>query len=298
MLLALGGGSAIDAAKAIAGLATNGGQTVDYMEVVGAGRKITQPALPWMAIPTTAGTGAEATRNAVISHVEKQYKASLRSPHLLPRMALVDAELGLHVRPEITARAGLDALTQLIEAYTSQGANPLTDALALRGIECVARSLRQAYAHGDDLDAREEMALAALLSGICLNNAGLGAVHGFASPLGARFPVPHGVVCGVLLPHVLVANLAELERTRPAGAVWEKYKAVAGIVNPGSAPQACVAWTKDLVAEFKLPGLAHYGLTEKDIPELVAAAQKSNSMRYNPVALSGEVLAGILRAAR
>jgi alcohol dehydrogenase class IV len=280
---------------------------LDYLEVVGKGRKIARPAAQWIAIPTTAGTGAEVTRNAVIACPEKQFKASIRSHHLLPRVALVDAELHVHVRREVTARSGMDALTQLLEAYTSTGAEPLTDALALEGLACAARSLQRAYEHGDDLDAREDMALAALLSGLCLSNAGLGAVHGFAAPLGARFAAPHGAVCAALLPHVLEANTAALQALSAsdarARAVLERY-ATAGRLLAGNcalaqpdAVRACVARTRRLVAELHIPRLSVFGMTESDVPALVALAQKSSSMRYNPVALSADALAHILRQA-
>jgi alcohol dehydrogenase class IV len=301
-LIALGGGSALDAAKAISGLSTNGGAALDYMEVVGKGQKLARPGLPWLAIPTTAGTGAEATRNAVIGCVEKTFKASIRSPHLLPRVALVDAELTLHVRPEITARSGMDALTQLIESYTSKGAQPFTDALALQGLRHAARSLKPAFHHGEDLDAREDMSLAALFSGLCLNASGLGAVHGFASPLGASFSVPHGHVCAVLLPHVLAENIAALA-AQPAPNALARYAEIGRLLAgepqlpTQAALRACVECTKSLVAEFALQGLRHFGLTEADIPAQVALAQKSNSMRQNPTALPAEVLARILRQA-
>ncbi|MCY3019991.1 MAG: iron-containing alcohol dehydrogenase [Planctomycetota bacterium] len=303
LLIAVGGGSAIDAGKAIAGLLANGGVALDYMEVVGKGQKITRPAVPWLAVPTTAGTGAEATRNAVIGCPEKHFKASIRSHHLLPRVALVDAELGLHVRPEITARSGMDALTQLIEAYTSTGAEPLTDALALEGVSRAARSLRRAYHRGDDLDAREDMALAALLSGICLSAAGLGAVHGFAAPLGAQFPAPHGAVCAALLPHVLAANIAALRAGAPESPVLARYAAVGrtlagdASLSQAQALDACGRITRDLVAELSIPRLGQYGITESDIAGLVALARQSSSMRYNPAALSADVLAEVLRRA-
>ena len=303
-LIALGGGSALDAAKAIAGLLTNGGEALDYMEVVGRGRKIARPAAPWVAVPTTAGTGAEVTRNAVIACVEKQFKASIRSHHLLPRVALVDAELGASVRPEITARSGMDALTQLIEAYTSLGATPLTDVLALEGLSR-ARALRRAYHDGQDLEAREDMALAALLSGLCLSNAGLGAVHGFAAPLGARFPAPHGAVCAILLPGVLAANIAALQSATDKGAAASlgRYATVGRLLAPAMAGslsqelQACVDVTTKLVRELHIPRLAQYGIGVKDIPALVGAAQKSSSMRYNPATLPGEALSAILHGA-
>ena len=217
VIVGLGGGSAIDCAKAVAALLTNGGQALDYMEVVGKGQKITKPAAPWVAIPTTAGTGAEATRNAVIGAPEKKFKASIRSDLMLARVALVDPELGVGVPPEVTASSGMDALCQVIESYTSTGANLMTDALALQGIALASRSLKRAYEDGRDIDAREDMALAALLSGITLTNAGLGAVHGFAAPMGANYPIPHGVVCAALLPHVIAANVAAMRAQKHTG---------------------------------------------------------------------------------
>jgi alcohol dehydrogenase class IV len=225
-VIALGGGSALDAGKAVAGLLANGGSALDYMEVVGKGQKITKPSVPWLAIPTTAGTGAEATRNAVIGFPEKKFKASIRSELLLPRVALIDPELAVNVPPEVTAASGMDALCQCIESYTSTGANPITDALALRGIHLAARSLRRAYASGTDLAAREDMAMAALISGITLTSAGLGAVHGFAAPLGANFPVPHGIVCAALLPHVIRANREALERAEGREFSLARYREI------------------------------------------------------------------------
>jgi alcohol dehydrogenase class IV len=198
VLIGLGGGSAIDAAKAVAGLLTNGGVATDFMEVVGKGQKITQAAMPWIAVPTTAGTGAEATKNAVVGLPEKQFKASIRSELLLPRVALVDPELGLDVPPDVTARSGMDALCQCIESYTSNNAGPETDPFALQGIGLAATALPHAFEDGHDIDARSDMALAALLSGITLTRAGLGAVHGFAAPLGAMLPIPHGTICAAL----------------------------------------------------------------------------------------------------
>ncbi len=306
MAIGIGGGSAIDAAKAAAGLLTNGGTALDYMEVVGKGQKITQPAAPWIAIPCTAGTGAEVTRNAVIGYKggASNFKASLRSEHLLPRIALVDPELGVTVPPAVTASSGMDALCQCIEAYTSTGANPMTDALALEGVQRSARALRRAYADGRDLDAREDMALAALLSGIALTNAGLGAVHGFAAPLGASFPVPHGTVCAALLPHVMGANVQALRaahhptlaRYATLGRLMRK-DAVADLGNDDDAITAGIAFVQALAQDLHIPGLAQYGLTPDAVPAQVELAQKSSSMRYNPIPLSHAVLSEILTAA-
>ncbi len=224
-MIALGGGSAIDAAKAVAGLLTNGGSAVDYMEIVGNGRKITRSAAPWMAIPVTAGTGAEATRNAVIGLPEKRFKASIRSELLLPRIALIDPELAVTVPPSVTASSGMDALCQLIESYTSTGASPMTDILALRGIHLASRNLLKAFHHGNDIEAREAMAMAALLSGMTLTSAGLGAVHGFAAPLGANYRAPHGTICAALLPHIISANIRALREqpTEASARILKRY---------------------------------------------------------------------------
>jgi alcohol dehydrogenase class IV len=302
-VIALGGGSAIDAAKAVAGLLGNGGAALDYMEVVGKGQKITQPALPWMAIPTTAGTGAEATRNAVIGYPEKQFKASIRSEMLLPRIALIDPEIQTSVPPNVTASSGMDALCQLIESYTSTGANPITQDLGWSGMNRVGRSLLRAFADGSDVDAREDMAMAALLSGITLTSAGLGAVHGFAAPLGAIFDVPHGVVCAALLPHVVEANIAALKATSPEHPALQRYAhvAIALTVNEsmsGVDPLVqTVNSTLALVRELQIPPLGAFGIQKSHVPEMVALARKASSMRFNPVMLSDEALAGILERA-
>lgn len=303
VIIGLGGGSAIDAAKAVAGLLTNGGAALDYMEVVGKGQKITRPAAPWIAMPTTAGTGAEATRNAVIASPEHQFKASIRSEYLLPRMALIDPELAVDVPPPVTASSGMDALCQVIESYTSSGANAMTDALAIQGIALAGRSLRRAYEDGHDLDAREDMALAALLSGITLANAGLGAVHGFAAPLGANFPVPHGTACAVLLPPVMEANVRALRAQAPGSFVLSKYAQIGRTLTncrelaDDAAIDACVEFTAGLVRDLRIPPLSQFGLSEQGVPKLVGLARKASSMRYNPVVLSDEALGTVLRSA-
>jgi alcohol dehydrogenase class IV len=303
LVIGLGGGSAIDAAKAAAGLLANGGAALDYMEVIGRGQKITRPAAPWVAVPTTAGTGAEVTRNAVIGDESRRFKASIRSEDLLPRVALVDPELGVTVPPEVTARSGMDALCQLIESYTSAGAQPMTDALALQGITLAGRSLPRAYRDGRDLDAREDMALAALLSGITLTNAGLGAVHGFAAPLGANYPAPHGAICAVLLPGVMAANVEALRRQSPAHPTLARYAAVGRIMagDPslpdGGAIEAAAAGAARLVRDLDIPRLGRFGLEPAGVPEMVALARKASSMRFNPVTLSDAVLGDILAGA-
>jgi alcohol dehydrogenase class IV len=272
------------------------------MEVIGQGKKIVKPAAPWIAIPTTAGTGAEATRNAVIGFPEKHFKASIRSEHLMARVALIDPKLQLNVRPEITARSGMDALCQCIEAFTSNSANPLSDAVAHKGMFCAAGAIRKAFHDGTDLAAREQMALAALFSGMALANAGLGAVHGFASPLGASFPVPHGTVCAALLPHVLRENVRAIRKLSNDHPPLERYKDVVSAMQlssgrNGQAPESAAEAAELLARELKIPALAQFGLRDEHIPEQVQLAKKASSMRFNPVVLSDDALADILRRA-
>jgi len=303
VVIGFGGGSAIDAAKAVAMLLTNRGSALDYLEVVGLGKKIEKPAAPWIAVPCTAGTGAEATRNAVVSLPEKKFKASLRSEGMLPRAAVIDAELGVGVPGDVTARSGMDALCQCIEAYTSNGASALTDPLALEGITRAGRSLARAVEDGGDIEAREDMALAALLSGMALTNAGLGAVHGFAAAMGAAFPAPHGTICAALLAPVMVANIAALGASDPAHPVLLRYARIgrvladAQIDNERAAMKMGAVFVRGLCERLAIPSLAEFGVTERDVPEIVAAAQKSSSMRYNPVVLSAETLGVVLREA-
>ncbi|HUS91711.1 MAG TPA: iron-containing alcohol dehydrogenase [Phycisphaerae bacterium] len=303
VVVGLGGGSAIDTAKAAAALLTNGGGPLDYMEVVGQGRKITRPSAPWVAVPTTAGTGAEVTKNAVVACPERRFKASIRGEQLLARAVVVDPELGLDVPPDVTAQTGMDALCQLIESYTSNRAQPITDALAMAGIRRAARSLRRAFEDGRDADARADMALAALLSGITLTNAGLGAVHGFAAPLGANFPAPHGAICAALLPGVMAANAAALRGESPEHPVLRRYadigRALTGRAELADeqAVDAGVAAAAQLAKDLKVPPLSEYGLAGGRIDEMVSLARRSSSMRYNPVVLTDEALAGVLRKA-
>jgi len=303
VVIGLGGGSAVDTAKAVAGLLANGGSPLDYMEVVGKGRPLSKPAVPWIAVPTTAGTGAEVTRNAVIGCREPRFKASLRSHHLLARIALVDAELGVNVPVDVTASSGMDALCQLIESYTSRRAQPVMDALAQQGMTLAARSLRRACEDGKDVSAREDMALAALLSGMTLANAGLGAVHGFAAPMGANLSVPHGTVCAALLPHVMQANVAALKEDSPQHPWLKRYATIGRTLNDQpdlpvtAAINDGIGFTADLVEQLQIPSLREFGLTPDQIPNLVGLAQKASSMRYNPVVLSETVLRGILEKA-
>jgi alcohol dehydrogenase class IV len=297
-VVAIGGGSVIDAGKAIAVMLANDGELLDYVEVVGRGKTLSKPSLPFIAIPTTAGTGAEVTRNAVLGSTDHRVKASLRSPFMLPTVALLDPEQTYELPPALTASTGLDALTQLIEPFTCNRANALTDAICREGMRRVAGSLRIAYAEGRNVAAREDMMLAGLFGGLALANAGLGAVHGFAAPIGGMFPAPHGAVCAALLPHVMVANDCAA-RANNAGAVVNRYDEVARILtgNPDASATDGVRWVSELVRDLNIPPLRAYGLNASHIPELVAKAANASSMKANPVKLSPDELAGLLEQA-
>ncbi|MFX0124831.1 MAG: iron-containing alcohol dehydrogenase [Candidatus Hodarchaeota archaeon] len=300
VIMSLGGGSAIDASKAIAGLYTNGGSARDYMEVIGKGSVITQPSLPIIAVPTTAGTGSEVTKNAVILAEKEKFKASIRSPLLIPRIAIIDPMLMLSVSPSFTATCGMDALTQLIEAYTSNKSQPLTDAWALLGVEKAFKSLLTCYNDGQSLNARKDMALASLLSGICLANAGLGAIHGFASPMGG-LKIPHGVICAALLKPTIEANIKELKKMDSENITLKKYAKLGEIISKKSQPsineahRVLVDYLGRLTQELKIPTLSKFGLNDSDIGIIVDKAKKSSSMRYNPIKLKKTVLMEILQ---
>jgi alcohol dehydrogenase class IV len=299
MVIGFGGGSAIDAAKAIAGLFTNPGEPLDYLEVVGAGKALLAPALPWMAVPTTAGTGAEVTRNAVIGVPGRNIKVSLRSPHLLARIALVDPELTFDLPPAVTAATGMDALTQLLEAYVCNRANPMTDALGQAGLPRVAKALPAAWANPRDAAAREALSLGALWSGLALANAGLGAVHGFAGPIGGMYPAPHGAVCAALLAPTMTANIAALRTRAPDHPALRRYGEVACWLTgrPEAGPEDGVRFVEALIGTLRIPKLRVYGLTPDRIPEIVAQAQQASSMKANPVALTAVELEGVLMVA-
>lgn len=301
-VIGAGGGSALDAAKAVAGLLANGGSALDYMEVIGRGQKLTQPALPWIAVPATAGTGAEVTRNAVIGEPSKKFKASLRSELLLPRAAIIDPEIQRDLPPNPTAWSGMDALCQCIESYTSIGANQLTDGLALQGVSLAAGSLRRAFNNGDDIGARAAMATAALISGITLTNAGLGAVHGFAAPIGANFDVPHGAVCAALMPHVISANIMAVgagDDHRAIGRYADIGRAITNkwYLEQDQALSAAIEGTQSLAKDLHIPPLKKFGLTLTAVPEMVALAKKASSMKFNPVVLSDATLSDVLTRA-
>jgi alcohol dehydrogenase class IV len=286
-VLGFGGGSAIDVAKAAAVLATSGTDPLEHLEVIGAGRRIERPGLPCVAVPTTAGTGSEVTRNSVLSadHV----KASLRSPLMLPKVAVVDSDLLAGLPSPTIAASGMDALSQLIEPLLSQRANPFSDALARDGIGRSARSLRRAYQDGmEDPAVREDLALASLFGGMCLANSGLGAVHGIAAAAGARLSAPHGAVCAAVLAAAMEINLRALRDRAPAHPALLRMAEVAGLLtgHPDSTPEDAIAWLQELTTALSIPGLASYRLTEDEIPTVATAAQNASSMRGNPIELS------------
>jgi alcohol dehydrogenase class IV len=291
VVVAIGGGSVMDAAKACAALMANGGDPLDYLEVIGGGQSLRLPSAPWIAVPTTAGTGTEVTRNAVLGSPDHGVKASLRSPLMLARLAIVDPELTYDLPPALTAATGMDALTQLIEPFTSHRANALTDGWCLDGIARVARSLRAAF--GGSRDARADMAMASLMGGLALANAGLGAVHGFAAPIGGRFHAPHGAVCAALLPHVTRGNLAALEARDPRGEALARYRRVAATLDAADLP----AWLDALRRDLEVPPLGAWGIGAADVPALVENAARASSMKANPIVLTPEELTAILLAA-
>lgn len=299
LVISAGGGSVIDSGKAIACLISNPGEIYDYLEVVGAGKPITHPSAPFIAVPTTAGTGSEVTKNAVITVTDQRVKVSLRSPGLLPRLAIVDPELAYSLPPEITASSGLDALTQLIEPFLSNASNPITDSICREGMRCVSRSLRQAYEHGDDPSAREEMAIASLFGGMALANAKLGAVHGFAGPIGGMFPAPHGAVCARLLPLVVEVNLSAMRKRADQGSALDRFIEMSRLLtgNPDAHAEDGIKWLRELCQALKVPPLATYGVTKSDLPEIVAQAKKASSMKGNPVELTEDELVRIMELA-
>ncbi len=299
LVISFGGGSPIDAGKAIAALLSNTGDLEDYIEVVGKGRSLTNPSLAFIAVPTPAGTGSAGPRNAVLASREHGVKASLRSPFMLARLAVVDPELTYDLPPAVTASTGLDALTQLIEPYVSSRANPMMDALCVEGMRRAARGLPRAYANGRDTEAREDMSLASLFGGLALANAGLGGVHGFAAAIGGAFDAPHGAVCAALLPHVMDANIRALRVREDASLGLGRYGDVARILAgvPAASAENGVEWIARLCRTLSVPRLGSYGIGAQDIPVIVENAARASSMKANPVALTpAELRAILLRA--
>lgn len=294
MVVAIGGGSVIDAGKALAALAANAGDVFEYLEVVGQGLPLEHEPLPMIAVPTTAGTGAEVTANAVLLSPSHGVKASLRAPGLIPSLAIVDPELTVSLPPRQTAASGMDALTQLMECFVSHAASPLTDPLCRDGMSRAARSLLRAVAHGADLEARSDMALAALFSGMALANAKLGAVHGFAAPLGGMLGAAHGEICAALLPHVMEANIEVLRAADSAHPLLDRYAEVGMLLAGERDATAAARFVRSLCADLGVRGLRALGLDEKRVDEAARKAALASSMKGNPVVLEHDRLVAIL----
>lgn len=299
VVIGYGGGSAVDTGKAIAAMLNNPGELLDYLEVIGRGRAVTQPSAPCIAVPTTAGTGAEVTRNAVLASPQHQVKVSLRSPHMLPRVALVDPELTLSLPPAVTASTGMDALAQVVEPFVCNRASPMTDAFCREGMARAAASLRQAYENGSDLAAREGMSIASLFGGLALANSGLGAVHGFAGPIGGSFHAPHGAVCAILLPPVMAMNVRALRERAGGSPVLARYDEVAAILTGNTKARAAdgVAWVQELCQALHIPRLGACGVTDGDLDTLVEKSAVASSMKPNPIKLTSAELREILAQA-
>lgn len=298
IVLGIGGGSVLDVGKAVAILISNGGDPLDYVEVVGKGRAINKESLPFVGVPTTAGTGAEVTANAVLTSPDHRLKVSLRSAHMLPRLALVDPLLTVGCPPAVTAFSGLDALTQCLEPFVSRDATPLTDGFAREGIHRAASSLRQAYHDGGNLEARTDMALCSLLGGLALANAKLGAVHGLASPIGGLVSAPHGAVCAALLASAVETNIHALRSRQPAARALLRYEEAARLLTSraDARAEACVSWVHETTDILSVPGLRDLGLRPDDVNAVVADARNTSSMKGNPIELTPAELREILVA--
>jgi alcohol dehydrogenase class IV len=299
LIIAIGGGSVIDTGKAVATMLSHPGKVLDYLELVGGGRKLNRPCAPCIAVPTTAGTGAEVTRNAVLGVPEHKVKASLRSHYMLPQVAIVDPELTLSLPPELTGYTGMDALTQLIEPFVSNAATPLTDGVCREGLKLAARSLVAAYRDGAAVSTREDMSAAALMSGMALANARLGAVHGLAGVLGAYTGHPHGAICARLLPLVMEANLNVLRTEHPGHPALDRYAEIARILTGSLAAAAedGLAWVQQTCNELNIPRLPAEHLGPSERAEVIPAAQRASSMQGNPIGLPDEVLEHVLTRA-
>lgn len=296
VVVAIGGGSVLDSGKTIAALMTNTNDIMDYLEVIGNGVPVSKKSLPFIAVPTTSGTGAEATKNATILSAPHKVKVSIRSPYMLPDVVLLDPQLTVSVPKDVTASTGLDALTQVLEPYVSKMANPITDAFAKEGLVRAARSLKKAYDQGDDIDAREDMAIASLFGGISLANAKLGAVHGFAGVLGGMFPIPHGVVCARLLPFVTRKNIEVLNARDPQNPAVKRYEDVAQLLtgNPNAKAMDGVAWLEALCKHLDVAPLSHFGVKEEFFEEIINKSMNASSMKGNPIDLTFDELKDIL----
>lgn len=300
VVIGIGGGSVLDAAKAIAGLLPVGDSVMNYLEGVGPEKSYEGPSTPFIAVPTTAGTGSEATRNAVLTRQgPKGFKKSFRDDALMARYAVVDPDLLAGCPKPLIAANGMDALTQLLESYVSLRANPMTDALALSGIAAVSRGLMPWFQGEDEPSGRSEMAYAALLSGICLAQAGLGSVHGLAQPLGSFFPIGHGVVCGSLLAEATAVNLEVMTVRSPQCAQRSKYAQAARVflqmpnLGDDAALDQLLVRLREMTVALGLPKLSALGIAFEDFDRIVAHSRGS-SMQTNPVHLEDAEIRTVL----
>ena len=292
LVIALGGGSVLDTGKAISAMVTNEGSVADYQEIEGKGRKFKTKTLPFIAIPTTSGTGSEATKNAVITNTEFSLKKSIRDPMLIPEVALVDPELTLSLPPHITADCGGDALTQCIESYLGKKSQEITDALSLHAIGLIGKSLVKAVKDGKNLEARKDMAMAALLSGLCLSNSGLGAVHALSHPLGVYYKIPHGLSCAVLLPYVMEYNLPVV--TKKLAKIAQSLGEDISLLSETEAAQRAVERIKEILSQAGIKSnLSEWEIKKEDFSQLIKGA-KGGSLNNNPRDTSDEDLIELL----
>ncbi len=298
-VIGFGGGSVIDCAKAVSAMITNPGTLLDYLEVVGKNQPLIRPGAPVIAIPTTAGTGSEVTRNSVLSVPGEKVKVSLRSVNILPRIALVDPYLTVTMPPSVTASSGMDAFTQLLESYLTPRATIITDQLAIVGLEHIARSILQAYQDGQDIKAREDMSLGSLLSGMTLTNAGLGVVHGFAGPIGGLYNAPHGTICASLLASSMKINLSILQKLDPHHPALSRFIEVSRILtgNKQAKVEDGLVWITSISKKLDIPRLSSLGIKKSDFDLIIEKSSRSSSMKGNPVQLSREDLYQILEDA-
>ena len=299
VIVSFGGGSAIDAGKAVAALLNNPGDVLDYLEVIGNGIPLEQAPLPHIAIPTTAGTGTEVTKNAVLRSVEHGVKVSLRHELTIPTVAIIDPELTYSMPPAVTASTGMDALTQVIEPFVCNQTNPLIDAVCREGIVRAGRSLQTAFDNGDDKSAREDMSIVGLFGGMALTNAKLGAVHGFAGPIGGMFDAPHGAVCARLLPLVVEANIKALQARKPASPILHRFEELSRLLTGKQNAEFSdgISRLTHMRQNLDIPPLSAYGLTGDDIESIVNKSQKASSMKGNPIELTRDELSQILTKA-